>query len=209
MSPAVASAALPTSRWCPTPEQLMILEEMYRGGIKTPTASQIHHITSYLSLYGRIEGKNVFYWFQNHKARDRQRLRRKLLLHQHTLHLHKQLMYHQRLYDHNQQSHLLHYLDSHLRQLNQGRVEDASTQLLNGTWKADLPEIGYNVVNLTNRFRDRDSTMKMAMVNRDATSPCRGETFKTLELFPIITTVSLKDQCTTSTQVPNPSLLLE
>ncbi|KAK2974131.1 hypothetical protein RJ640_025480 [Escallonia rubra] len=197
MSPAAASAASPTSRWCPTPEQLMILEEMYRGGIKTPTASQIHHITSYLSLYGRIEGKNVFYWFQNHKARDRQRLRRKLLLHQHTLHLQKQLMYHQKLYDHNQQnhqSHLLHYLDSHLHQLNQGRVEDASTQLLNGTWKADLCESGYNVANLTNRFRDRDSTMKMIMVDTDATSPCRSRTLKTLELFPITTTVSLKDE---------------
>lgn len=73
MPPAAAS-----SRWCPTPEQLMILEEMYRGGIRTPNASQIQKITAHLSFYGKIEGKNVFYWFQNHKARDRQKLRRKL-----------------------------------------------------------------------------------------------------------------------------------
>ncbi|KAL8253164.1 hypothetical protein R6Q59_036857 [Mikania micrantha] len=72
------------SRWCPTPEQLMLLEEMYRGGLKTPTTTQIQQITARLSLYGRIQGKNVFYWFQNHKARDRQKIQRKLLaMHQH------------------------------------------------------------------------------------------------------------------------------
>uniref|UniRef100_A0AAU6RUJ2 WUSCHEL-related homeobox protein 3 n=1 Tax=Pinus yunnanensis TaxID=88732 RepID=A0AAU6RUJ2_PINYU len=67
-----------TTRWNPTPEQLMILEEMYRGGIRTPNADQIQQITAHLALYGKIEGKNVFYWFQNHKARDRQKLRRKM-----------------------------------------------------------------------------------------------------------------------------------
>ena len=67
-----------SSRWSPTTEQLMILEELYSSGIRTPSASQIHQITSHLSFYGRIEGKIVFYWFQNHKARDRQKLRRKL-----------------------------------------------------------------------------------------------------------------------------------
>ncbi|KAL8225179.1 hypothetical protein R6Q57_017736 [Mikania cordata] len=67
------------SRWCPTPEQVMLLEGMYRGGLKTPTATQIQQITARLSLYGRIQGKNVFYWFQNHKARDRQKIRKKLM----------------------------------------------------------------------------------------------------------------------------------
>ncbi|TVU18119.1 hypothetical protein EJB05_34192 [Eragrostis curvula] len=73
------------TRWCPTPEQLMILEEMYRGGLRTPNASQIQQITAHLSTYGRIEGKNVFYWFQNHKARDRQKLRRRLCMSHHLL----------------------------------------------------------------------------------------------------------------------------
>ncbi|WOL12543.1 hypothetical protein Cni_G21310 [Canna indica] len=68
----------PSTRWCPTPEQLMILEELYRSGVRTPDASQIQQITTHLSCYGRIEGKNVFYWFQNHKARERQKLRRRL-----------------------------------------------------------------------------------------------------------------------------------
>ncbi|KAL1321437.1 hypothetical protein HN51_066245 [Arachis hypogaea] len=81
-----------SSRWSPTTEQLMILEELYRSGIRTPSASQIQQITTHLSFYGRIEGKNVFYWFQNHKARDRQKLRRKL---------NKQLQLQQQLQLHN------------------------------------------------------------------------------------------------------------
>ena len=86
MSPAPNS-----SRWCPTPEQLMILEEMYRSGTRTPNASQIQQITAHLSFYGKIEGKNVFYWFQNHKARDRQKLRRKL--YKQLQHQQQQLIY--------------------------------------------------------------------------------------------------------------------
>ncbi|KAJ0260115.1 WUSCHEL-related homeobox 3 [Hirschfeldia incana] len=87
MSPVAAT------RWCPTPEQLMILEEMYRSGIRTPNSVQIQQITAHLAFYGRIEGKNVFYWFQNHKARDRQKLRKKLAkqLHQQQHHLQLQL----------------------------------------------------------------------------------------------------------------------
>ncbi|KAG6531018.1 WUSCHEL-related homeobox 3-like [Zingiber officinale] len=74
-----------TTRWCPTPEQVMLLEEMYRSGVRTPNAAQIQQITGQLSCYGRIEGKNVFYWFQNHKARERQKLRRRLSRHYHHL----------------------------------------------------------------------------------------------------------------------------
>ncbi|KAI4385522.1 hypothetical protein MLD38_003538 [Melastoma candidum] len=38
----------------------MILEEMYRMGTHTPSASQIRQITAQLPSYGEIEGKNVF-----------------------------------------------------------------------------------------------------------------------------------------------------
>ncbi|XP_038878764.1 WUSCHEL-related homeobox 1 [Benincasa hispida] len=65
-----------SSRWNPTAEQLRILEELYRRGTRTPSADQIQHITAQLRRYGKIEGKNVFYWFQNHKARERQKRRR-------------------------------------------------------------------------------------------------------------------------------------
>ncbi|XP_019153658.1 PREDICTED: WUSCHEL-related homeobox 1 isoform X2 [Ipomoea nil] len=67
-----------SSRWNPTPEQLQTLEELYRRGTRTPSADQIQHITAQLRKYGKIEGKNVFYWFQNHKARERQKRRRQL-----------------------------------------------------------------------------------------------------------------------------------
>lgn len=65
-----------SSRWNPAPEQLRALEELYRRGTRTPSAEQIQNITAQLKRYGKIEGKNVFYWFQNHKARERQKRRR-------------------------------------------------------------------------------------------------------------------------------------
>ncbi|GMI91137.1 WUSCHEL related homeobox 4 [Hibiscus trionum] len=67
------------TRWNPTQEQIGILEMLYRGGIRTPNAQQIEQVTAQLGKYGKIEGKNVFYWFQNHKARERQKLKRSSL----------------------------------------------------------------------------------------------------------------------------------
>lgn len=67
---------LVSTRWNPTPEQLQALEEMYRRGTRTPSAQQIQQIAAKLKRFGKIEGKNVFYWFQNHKARERQKKRR-------------------------------------------------------------------------------------------------------------------------------------
>ncbi|KAK4370401.1 hypothetical protein RND71_009876 [Anisodus tanguticus] len=71
---------MPRPRWSPAPQQLMILQDLYRKGMRNPTSSQVQKITDHLSLYdGKIQCKNVFYWFQNHKARDRQKLRKELL----------------------------------------------------------------------------------------------------------------------------------
>ncbi|XP_006652920.1 WUSCHEL-related homeobox 4-like [Oryza brachyantha] len=69
-----------TTRWNPSPEQIKVLEMLYRGGMRTPNSVQIERITEELGKYGRIEGKNVFYWFQNHKARERQKQKRAALL---------------------------------------------------------------------------------------------------------------------------------
>ena len=69
---------LGSSRWNPTPEQLLSLEEIYRRGTRTPSAAQIQQIATRIRRFGKIEGKNVFYWFQNHKARERQKRRREL-----------------------------------------------------------------------------------------------------------------------------------
>ncbi|KAK7321678.1 hypothetical protein VNO77_32542 [Canavalia gladiata] len=67
------------TRWNPTQEQIGILEMLYKGGMRTPNAQQIEQITLQLGKYGKIEGKNVFYWFQNHKARERQKQKRNSL----------------------------------------------------------------------------------------------------------------------------------
>ncbi|KAK8642553.1 hypothetical protein V6N13_011893 [Hibiscus sabdariffa] len=67
------------TRWNPTQEQIGILEMLYRGGMRTPNAQQIEQIAAQLAKYGKIEGKNVFYWFQNHKARERQKMKRSSL----------------------------------------------------------------------------------------------------------------------------------
>lgn len=63
-------------RWNPTSEQVKVLTELFKSGLRTPSTDQIQKISSQLSFYGKIESKNVFYWFQNHKARERQKRRR-------------------------------------------------------------------------------------------------------------------------------------
>ncbi|KAL3530733.1 hypothetical protein ACH5RR_010055 [Cinchona calisaya] len=67
------AAAGGASRWNPTKEQIDMLESLYKQGLRTPSAEQIQQITNRLRAFGHIEGKNVFYWFQNHKARQRQK----------------------------------------------------------------------------------------------------------------------------------------
>ncbi|TXG49912.1 hypothetical protein EZV62_025787 [Acer yangbiense] len=84
-------------RWNPTTEQVKVLTELFRSGLRTPSTDQIQKISTQLSFYGKIESKNVFYWFQNHKARERQK-RRKVSIsvhddhhnHNHDLHHHHQ-----------------------------------------------------------------------------------------------------------------------
>ncbi|KAI3514169.1 hypothetical protein L1887_12488 [Cichorium endivia] len=96
----VASGAAGTPmacRWNPTKEQISMLENLYGQGLRTPTAEQIQEITSRLQMYGHIEGKNVFYWFQNHKARQRQKEKQDhmSLFRQYNHHHHHHLRRHQ------------------------------------------------------------------------------------------------------------------
>ncbi|XP_052187085.1 WUSCHEL-related homeobox 3 [Diospyros lotus] len=195
-----------SSRWCPTPEQLMILEEMYRSGIRTPNASQIQEITAHLSFYGKIEGKNVFYWFQNHKARDRQKLRRKL-----TKQLHQQQLYFQH-------HHHLHFdslppVSSTLPQLphccpvgclpqDTGVDQRGSTQIMGHSWKADLrhlQEISSEMDKPTARTNGRD--WMMMLDHHEGPPAPYHRPLKTLELFPVSAT-ALKDECASSKQNP-------
>ncbi|GMJ08922.1 PRESSED FLOWER 1, PRESSED FLOWER, WUSCHEL RELATED HOMEOBOX 3 [Hibiscus trionum] len=197
-----------SSRWCPTPEQVMILEEMYRSGIKTPNASQIQQITSHLSFYGKIEGKNVFYWFQNHKARERQKLRRKLQLQQ-------QQLYHTYNYP------FLHYFDSpaspasqHLSYYNSpspfpqqvGVLEDAAKQqVMKYTWKLDVPERADIDYKSMMKMYGGDWLMMVDLGPSLSSSPCYFTTtrppLKTLQLFPV-TASSLKEECNSSSPKP-------
>lgn len=71
-----AGAGAKCGRWNPTNEQVKVLTDLFRSGLRTPSTDQIQKISSQLSYYGKIESKNVFYWFQNHKARERQKRRR-------------------------------------------------------------------------------------------------------------------------------------
>nr|ASV45870.1 WUSCHEL-related homeobox [Broussonetia papyrifera] len=65
-----------STRWTPTSDQIRILKDLYyNNGVRSPSAEQIQRISARLRQYGKIEGKNVFYWFQNHKARERQNKR--------------------------------------------------------------------------------------------------------------------------------------
>ncbi|MBA0695881.1 hypothetical protein Goari_002478, partial [Gossypium aridum] len=58
-----------STRWTPTTDQIRILKDLYyNNGVRSPSADQIQRISARLRQYGKIEGKNVFYWFQNHKA---------------------------------------------------------------------------------------------------------------------------------------------
>ncbi|KAL3530669.1 hypothetical protein ACH5RR_009991 [Cinchona calisaya] len=209
------------TRWCPTPEQLMILEEMYnRGGIRTPNASQIQRITAHLSFYGKIEGKNVFYWFQNHKARERQKLRRKLmskqLYQQQLLHDHQQLYNLHQYHDH--QNNFLGFNSSpspsdlphlsidkssadYLRQA--GGVEGAasSLEMTNRTWKVDPPNMYEMQHCLMRSYNDHD-WMMMRDSNPNLSCCSSNRPLKTLELFPITTPI-VKDQQGTSSK-PTP-----
>ncbi|KAK7844294.1 wuschel-related homeobox 3 [Quercus suber] len=169
MSPAASS------RWCPTPEQLMILEEMYRSGIRTPNASQIQKITSHLSFYvAKLTTHLVCLVL---RPRDYiQGIEPALSL----LSRHKyQPSY--RVLGLGDEEALYHLLGG-------GGV--ASTHVMNYTWKEDIPQ--------------RLETEKMyghdwMMMETGPSSPPCARPLQTLELFPI-TATNLKEEGTTSKQ---------
>ncbi|XP_065025072.1 WUSCHEL-related homeobox 3-like [Musa acuminata AAA Group] len=178
---------VPSTRWCPTPEQLMILEEMYRSGVRTPNASQIQQITARLSYYGRIEGKNVFYWFQNHKARERQKLRRRLCSHYQLLYSANSLPHHQFYcsqeapvfplpFHYATPSPFLHQDANSVCKMEAGDAEEASST--------------------------SDATLRhesMAMVDAAWAVPSCCRPLRTLDLFPTKST-GLKDECSTTSK---------
>ncbi|CAL9127028.1 unnamed protein product [Musa textilis] len=183
----------PSTRWCPTPEQLMILEELYRSGVRTPDASQIQQITAHLSRYGRIEGKNVFYWFQNHKARERQKLRRRLSIHHHHLLCSGYpLPLFPRRQLHCFQDAPVSPLPHHHIPTSHFPHQDA-TQGLNLLCKLETK--GDEVTALTNSTLNGHEWL--AKMDIHSINPPCCKPLKTLDLFPTKST-GLKDECTTS-----------
>ncbi|KAL0537700.1 hypothetical protein IC582_026685 [Cucumis melo] len=173
----MSPSSITPSRWCPTPEQVMILEEIYRNGLKTPNATQIQHITSHLSFYGKIEGKNVFYWFQNHKARDRQKLRRKLYK---QLQQHHFFMKRQRFDDDHDHHHFFQYfLPHHDPQLLPQLPSPSSLQRELGEEEAATEVEGGG----GRRWLGGDDGTTVA--EEDGETTCGNGSLRTLELFPV------------------------
>ncbi|KAL4304123.1 hypothetical protein GQ457_10G027020 [Hibiscus cannabinus] len=68
-----------SSRWNPTPEQLLTPRNSIGAAHERRPRRKSNKSRRGFSGSGKIEGKkNVFYWFQNHKARERQRRLRQL-----------------------------------------------------------------------------------------------------------------------------------
>ncbi|XP_074577786.1 WUSCHEL-related homeobox 3-like [Curcuma longa] len=168
----------PSTRWCPTPEQLMILEEMYRSGVRTPNASQIQQITAHLSLYGKIEGKNVFYWFQNHKARERQKLRRRLGRQPQMLP--------------QSEGSTTPALQIHNQTNSQGCFQELTPQGMNlmGKLEAAQGHLAEEGEELAYNYMSAGSCSSAGM-------PCCKPPLKTLDLFPTKST-GMKDECSSS-----------
>ncbi|PNX77427.1 WUSCHEL-related homeobox 9-like protein, partial [Trifolium pratense] len=59
----------PRPRWTPRPQQVQILEDIFNSGMMSPPKEEIKKIRERLLEYGPVGHVNVFYWFQNRKAR--------------------------------------------------------------------------------------------------------------------------------------------
>ncbi|XP_057820850.1 WUSCHEL-related homeobox 4-like [Cryptomeria japonica] len=65
------SRVIKTSRWKATDNQRRILEYLFASGTRNPCLEEIERISADLQGHGPVQGKNVFYWFQNATAREK------------------------------------------------------------------------------------------------------------------------------------------
>jgi hypothetical protein len=63
------------SRWTPKPEQILILESIFNSGMVNPPKDETVRIRKLLERFGAVSDANVFYWFQNRRARSCRRQR--------------------------------------------------------------------------------------------------------------------------------------
>src|SRR6516165_5329641 len=60
------------TRWKPEEAQLRILEEVFRNnGGHSPSTAQILLLTTQLQQYGEVEARNIFFWFENRRRKER------------------------------------------------------------------------------------------------------------------------------------------
>ncbi|XP_009766251.1 WUSCHEL-related homeobox 3-like [Nicotiana sylvestris] len=175
------------TRWSPTPEQLMTLQEMYRKGLTNPNAAQLQRVTDHLSLFGKIETKFFFYWFQNHKAREKKKLKKKLLM---------QMNQQQQMSMNNDLdcSNNLPLFTSSARLM--AEVEDASTRLMNSLRNMNPPiPTKCDMETCMMRAQGPHFILMMDIVPNPTSLPCISSNtpLKTLELFPVTSSSSLKD----------------
>ncbi|KAL0681700.1 hypothetical protein Bca4012_048547 [Brassica carinata] len=178
-----------SSRWNPTKEQITLLENLYKEGIRTPSADQIQQITGRLRVHGHIEGKNVFYWFQNHKARQRQKQKQERIAYFNRL-LHKTSLgcvspyYLQQVGDHhNQHGHGSVYRHSNNVMNPSGgydkrTITDHKKQLSDITTTAARMSMSSSSLRF-DRFALRDHGYNGEDINVNSNEP------KTLPLFPL------------------------
>src|SRR6516165_7679659 len=60
------------TRWKPEEAQLRILEEVFRNNVgHSPSTAQILLLTTQLQQYGEVEARNIFFWFENRRRKER------------------------------------------------------------------------------------------------------------------------------------------
>ncbi|XP_073009195.1 WUSCHEL-related homeobox 3A-like [Typha latifolia] len=161
---------------------------MYRSGVRTPNAAQIQQITAHLSFYGKIEGKNVFYWFQNHKARDRQKMRRRLSRHQQPILSEEACA----------SPAAVHHLPLHPQNSPQGYSNEATDQGMDLVGKLEDGKNHEQEAAAASSVHMANEQEWMTLMDLSiASSPpcCRPP--RTLDLFPIKST-SLREECSSS-----------
>ena len=69
--PESASVRTVSRRWKPNENQKRILHSIFMSGVRNPPVDQVHRIAAELRRHGAVEGKNVYFWFQNAAQKDK------------------------------------------------------------------------------------------------------------------------------------------
>ncbi|KAH9307802.1 hypothetical protein KI387_035713, partial [Taxus chinensis] len=63
------------TRWHPKKEQIHVLQGVFDSGVTNPSPHEISRITTELQQFGQLRKSNVYYWFQNRKAKTKKKQR--------------------------------------------------------------------------------------------------------------------------------------